>query len=90
MNGNLLDCLGKEFANASAAQKVVMIDQAIGRVALISQESDTAGNKNRRADLEALQKLRIFYQEQAYYANQPSQFFMAVFGRGGGRTPGPL
>lgn len=59
---NLLDSLGTEFANASIAGKIVLIDEAIGRV-LVSQSSEAGPSRNTRASLEALQNLRKYFQD---------------------------
>ncbi|HET6323799.1 MAG TPA: hypothetical protein VFG04_03790 [Planctomycetaceae bacterium] len=69
-----------EFSSASYAQKVKMIEDAMDRV-LHSQESETQGNRNKRALLSELKELHLYFAELAYYAINPSQFWIVDFQR---------
>jgi hypothetical protein len=73
--------VGEEFMNAGFAQKVKLIEAAIGRVAY-SQEHDVQGNRNRRALLSELKEIHLYFLELAKYAISPSAIYRMTFLRG--------
>lgn len=79
---NVLDLLGTEFANASTAGKLTLIEEAIGRV-LVSQSSDSPnGARNQRAQLEALQALHKYFKSQLNEEQSGgTEFLSAYYGR---------
>jgi hypothetical protein len=72
MDSSVLSLLGCEFSGASYGQKVKLIEQAMARV-LVSQESEINSNRNKRADMKALQEMHQYFNHLAINAQNPTQ-----------------